>query len=50
VRERAERGNRCWIRLDARGKRSTISAVAIARSEQPPYLDLNDDRSRSPPP
>ncbi|NMH81304.1 IS110 family transposase [Pseudonocardia xinjiangensis] len=35
VRERAERGNRRlhrrWTRLDARGKRSTISAVAIAR-------------------
>jgi hypothetical protein len=35
VRERAERGNRRlhqrWRRLDARGKRSTISAVAIAR-------------------
>jgi transposase len=35
VRERAERGNRRlhrrWVRLDARGKRSTISAVAVAR-------------------
>ena len=35
VRERAERGNRRlhrrWARLDARGKRSTISAVAVAR-------------------
>jgi transposase len=35
VRERAEAGNRRlhqrWCRLDARGKRSTISAVAVAR-------------------
>jgi transposase len=35
VRERADRGNRRlhqrWCRLDARGKRSTISAVAVAR-------------------
>jgi transposase len=35
VRERAERGNRRlhqrWRRLDARGKRSTISVVAVAR-------------------
>jgi transposase len=35
VRERAERGNRRlhqrWCRLDARGKRSTISVVAVAR-------------------
>jgi transposase len=35
VRERAERGNRRlhqrWRQLDARGKRSTISAVAVAR-------------------
>lgn len=35
VRDRAERGNRRlhrrWTRLDARGKRSTISAVAVAR-------------------
>jgi transposase len=35
VRERAERGNRRlhqrWDRLDARGKRSTISVVAVAR-------------------
>jgi len=35
VRERAERGNRRlhrrWARLDARDKRSTISAVAVAR-------------------
>ena len=35
VRERAERGNRRlhqrWRRLDARGKRSTVSAVAVAR-------------------
>jgi transposase len=35
VRERAEVGNRRlhqrWCRLDARGKRSTISAVAVAR-------------------
>jgi transposase len=35
VRERADRGNRRlhqrWRRLDARGKRSTISVVAIAR-------------------
>jgi transposase len=35
VRERAERGNRRlhqrWSRLDARGKRSTISVVAVAR-------------------
>jgi hypothetical protein len=35
VRHRAEQGNRRlhqrWRRLDARGKRSTISAVAVAR-------------------
>ena len=35
VRERADRGNRRlhqrWCRLDARGKRSTISVVAVAR-------------------
>jgi transposase len=35
VRQRAERGNhrlhQRWRRLDARGKRSTISAVAVAR-------------------
>jgi transposase len=35
VRERADHGNRRlhrrWARLDARGKRSTISAVAVAR-------------------
>jgi transposase len=35
VRERAERGNhrlyQRWCRLDARGKRSTISVVAVAR-------------------
>jgi transposase len=35
VRERADRGNRRlqqrWCRLDARAKRSTISAVAVAR-------------------
>jgi transposase len=35
VRERAERGNHRlhtrWRRLDTRGKRSTISAVAVAR-------------------
>lgn len=35
VRDRAELGNhrlhRRWARLDARGKRSTISAVAVAR-------------------
>ncbi|MDT7710048.1 MAG: transposase [Pseudonocardiales bacterium] len=35
VRDRAEQGNRRlhrrWARLDARGKRSTISAVAVAR-------------------
>jgi transposase len=35
VRDRAARGNRRlhrrWARLDARGKRSTISAVAVAR-------------------
>jgi transposase len=35
VRERAERGNRRlhqrWCRLDTRGKRSTISVVAVAR-------------------
>jgi len=35
VRERAQRGNhrlhQRWRRLDARGKRSTISAVAVAR-------------------
>jgi transposase len=35
VRERADAGNRRlqqrWCQLDARGKRSTISVVAIAR-------------------
>jgi transposase len=35
VRERADAGNRRlhqrWCRLDARGKRSTISVVAVAR-------------------
>jgi transposase len=35
VRDRAELGNRRlhrrWARLDARGKRSTVSAVAVAR-------------------
>jgi transposase len=35
VRERAERGNRRlhqrWRRLDGRGKRPTISVVAVAR-------------------
>jgi transposase len=35
VRDRAERGNRRlhrrWARLDARDKRATVSAVAVAR-------------------
>ncbi|WP_218136745.1 hypothetical protein [Actinacidiphila guanduensis] len=35
MRDRAERGNRRlhrrWARLDARGKRPTVTAVAVAR-------------------